>query len=161
MSISTGSGDYVRNDNTSSPSLSGSGDGSTAPEQYRAYDPTNLADTSPIQAGDTAILRSEETGLYCQLRRTPTNATQIAMYCDQASPATATVMTYTGSGLSYNGIPLVSTGPGTPLLLANTTAVPVPATGDQLTFTPAGELHAHLVAVATVLQDGCWLHAVI
>ena len=138
MSISTGSGDYVRTDNTSSPALSGSGNGSTAPEQYRAYDPTNLADTSPIQPGDTTILRSEETGLYCQLRPTPTNATQLAVYCDQPL-SNATVLTYTGSGLTYNGIPLVSTGPNQPLLLANTTSVAPAASDAQLSFPPAGE----------------------
>ena len=139
FSISTGSGDHVRTDNTSSPALSGSGDGSTAPEQYRAYDPTNLVGTAPIEAGEEMLLRSEQTGMYCQLRPTPTNTTQITLYCDQASPATATPLTYTGNGLSYNGVALVSTGPGTPLMLANTTAVPLTASSDQLAFESAGE----------------------
>jgi hypothetical protein len=129
----------VYNPNTTSPALSGTGNGTTKPEQYRAYDPTTLNDPTPILPGETAILRSEETGLYCQLRPTPENATQIAMYCDQASPSTATPVTYTGSGLSYNGVPLVSTGPDTPLLLANTTTVPPTASSGQLTFSPAGK----------------------
>jgi hypothetical protein len=127
------------NSNNTSPAMSGTGDGTTKPEQYRAYDPANLTDTSPILPGEAAILRSEETGLYCQLRPTLENATQIAMYCDQATPSTATTVTYTGSGLSYNGVPLVSTGPNTPLLLANTTAVPPTASDDELTFSPAGK----------------------
>ena len=49
-------------------------------------------------------------------------------------------MTYTGSGLSYNGIDLVASAPGQPLLLENTTSVLV--SNDSLTFVPvepAGE----------------------
>ena len=62
------------------------------------------------------------------------------MICDQPTPDTATVMTYTGSGLSYNGIDLVASAPGQPLLLENTTSVLV--SNDSLTFVPvepAGE----------------------
>ena len=55
------------------------------------------------------------------------------MVCDQPTAATATVMTYTGSGLSYNGIPLVATAPGQPLVLTNSTTFP----GNTLTFLPA------------------------
>jgi hypothetical protein len=44
------------------------------------------------------------------------------MVCDQPTAGTATVMTYTGKGLSYNGTPLVATAPGQPLLLSNATA---------------------------------------
>ena len=142
INIVTGSGSYVHNDNTTSPSLSGTGDGSTAPEQYRAYDPANPASTDPIQAGDTTILRSEQTGQYCRLAPLPTNSSQLGMICDLATAASATPFTYTGSGLSYNGIPLVSTGPGAPLVLANTTTSPVSASGDQLSFPLAGEAAA-------------------
>jgi hypothetical protein len=47
-------------------------------------------------------------------------------------------MTYTGDGLSYNGIDLVSAGYGQPLLLENTTTAPVVGpTTDNLTIVPA------------------------
>ncbi len=41
------------------------------------------------------------------------------MVCDQPTLAGATPLTYTGSGLAYQSVPLVSTGPGAPLVLAN------------------------------------------
>jgi hypothetical protein len=75
-----------------------------------------------------------QTGMWCQLRPLPSNTSQIGMICDQPTAATATVMTYTGSGLAYNGIDLVASGPGLPLLLENTTAVAI--TNDTLTFVP-------------------------
>jgi hypothetical protein len=60
------------------------------------------------------------------------------MLCDQPTAATGTPLTYTGDGLSYNGIDLVATGPGQPLLLENTTRVPVAGpSGDNLTLAPA------------------------
>jgi len=43
-----------------------------------------------------------------------------------------------GSGLSYQGQPLVATGPFAPLLLANTTTTPPGPTDDNLSFPPAG-----------------------
>jgi hypothetical protein len=60
------------------------------------------------------------------------------MICDQPTPATATIMTYTGDGLSYNGVALVANaGPGTTLVLANTSSTPVVgSTDDNLTFVP-------------------------
>ena len=136
----------MRNDNLTNFAYVGSGSGTTPPEQYVAYHSGNLSDTSPIDPYETALLQNLQTGQWCQLRPLPTNASQIGMICDQPSPATATVMTYTGDGLSYNGIALVApAGPGTTLLLENTTSAPVPGpSGDNLTFVPAplGE-HAH------------------
>jgi hypothetical protein len=138
LNIITPSGPYVRSDNTSNYAYPGNGTGITPPEQYLAYHPGNLIDGSPIDPYETAILRNVQTGLYCQLRPLPSNATQIGMICDQPTPATATIMTYTGDGLSYNGNALVSAGPGQPLLLKNTSSVPVPGpTADNLTFVPA------------------------
>jgi hypothetical protein len=60
------------------------------------------------------------------------------MICDQPTLATATILTYTGDGLSYNGIDLVASGPGQPLLLDNTTRTPVSGpTADNLALVPA------------------------
>jgi hypothetical protein len=45
------------------------------------------------------------------------------MVCDQPTAATATVMTYTGNGLAYNGTPLAAIGGQlSPLVLKNGTA---------------------------------------
>ena len=139
LAIQTSSGTYVRSDNGSSPAYATAGSGETAPEQYLAYDPANPASTDPIQPGDTTILKSVETGQYCRLAPSPANSTQLVVLCDQPTAATATPLTYTGSGLSYNGVPLVATGPGAPLMLANTTTAPVGSTDEQLTFHLTGE----------------------
>jgi hypothetical protein len=138
LNIISPTGAYVRTDNTTSPATAGTGSGGTTPEQYLAFHPDNLASTSPIQPYDTAVLQSEETGLWCRLAPLTSNQTQIGMLCDQSSAATGTPLTYTGDGLSYNGIDLVATGPGQPLLLENTTRVPVAGpSGDNLTLAPA------------------------
>ena len=112
--------------------------GTTLPEIYTAYHPSNMGSSVPIQPGETAILQNQQTGQYCQLRGLPSNSSQMGMFCDQPTPATATVMTYTGSGLSYQGQPLVATGQYAPLLLSNTTKVPPGPMDDNLTFPPAG-----------------------
>ena len=138
LNIISPNGSYVRSDNSSSPATVGSGTGGTAPEQYLAFHPDNLNSTSPIEPYDTAVLRSVETGLWCRLAPLTSNTTQIGMVCDQPTAATGTALTYTGDGLSYNGIDLVASGPGQPLLLENTTRVPVSGpTADNLTITPA------------------------
>ena len=135
----------MRNDNLTNYAYVGSGSGSTPPELYLAYHADDLGDRSLIQPGETTKLQNEETGMWCQLRPLPSNSTQIGMICDQASPATATPMTYTGDGLSYQGVKLVAPagGAGTTLLLQNTTTAPVTGTSaDNLTFVPvepAGE----------------------
>jgi hypothetical protein len=145
LNIISPNGSYVRSDNISSPATLGTGTGGTAPEQYLAFHPDNLNSTSPIEPYDTAVLRSVETGLWCRLAPLTSNTTQIGMICDQPTAATGTTLTYTGDGLSYNGIDLVASGPGQPLLLENTTTAPVAGpTADNLTITPAlaGELAA-------------------
>ena len=140
FSIVTSTGNFVRNDNSTAFGYGSNGTGITEPEQYTAYDPDNPAGTDPIKTGDTTILKNVETGQYCRLAPLPTNSTQLGMICDQANASTATVFTYTGYGLAYNGIPMVSTGPGEPLLLGNTTSLPIDANDDQLGFPLAGEI---------------------
>jgi hypothetical protein len=84
------------------------------------------------------VLQSVETGLWCRLAPLASNTTQMGMVCDQPTATTGTVLTYTGDGLSYNGIDLVASGPGQPLLLENTTRVPVAGpTSDNLALVPA------------------------
>jgi hypothetical protein len=55
----------MRNDNITAAATVGSGDGSTAPEQYVAFNPNNLADAQPVQPGSTAILKSVQVGWQC------------------------------------------------------------------------------------------------
>ena len=142
ITIKTADG-FARVDNSSSPAYPGSGMGSSPAEQFRAYDPSNPTNASEtIAPGEPTILRSELTGQYCRLAPLPSNSTQIGMLCDQPTPATATPLIYTGSGLtSTSGVPLVSSGPGQPLLLANTTTRPANATAESMLITPVGENH--------------------
>jgi hypothetical protein len=131
------SGAYVRTDNASTLAYAGSGSGSTAPEQYVAYHAPNTTERSPVLPGQTAYMQSEQTGMWCRLAPSPSNATQIGMVCDQPTSATAVAFTYTGDGLAVDGIQLVAGGPGEPLLLANTTTAPITSgTADNLTFVP-------------------------
>jgi hypothetical protein len=131
------SGAFVRNDNSSALAYASSGSGTTAPEQYVAYHSTNTSERSPVLPGQTTYMQSEQTGMWCRLAPSPTNATQLGMVCDQPTSATATAFTYTGDGLAVDGIKLVSPGPGQPLLLANTTTSPVTGpTADDLTLVP-------------------------
>ena len=123
------SGNPVRNDNLTNYAYVGSGNGTTPPEMFLAYHAGNTSDKNPIEPGQTTLLQNAETGMWCQLRPLPSNTSQIGMICDQPTSATATVMTYTGDGLAYNGERLVATGgPGTPLLLECTS--PTPGVGD-------------------------------
>jgi hypothetical protein len=134
-------GNPVRNDNTSSAAYLGTGNGLSPAERYIAYDPTRPSSTTPIEAGQTAILKNLATGQFCRLMDISMlpGSMQAAgtqgMVCDQPSAATATAMTYTGNGLAYNGTPLVAAGPGQPLVLNAAAAV-----ADRLLmFPPAGE----------------------
>jgi hypothetical protein len=134
INILTSSGSYARVDNLTSPAVTSTGYGTTSPQQFIATHPASPNSTTPIQPGETAILRSVATGAYCRLTAVPSNSLQLGMVCDQPTAATATVLTYTGSGLSYNGVPLVATALGGPLLLANTTTSPATPASANLSF---------------------------
>jgi hypothetical protein len=137
FTIATPTGAYVRTDNATNYAYPGSGSGSSPPELFTAYLASNTSERSPIQPGQTALMQSVQTGLWCRLAPLPSNASQTGMVCDQPSAATATPLTYTGDGLAYNGVALVSPGGGQPLLLANTTSTPVVGpTADNLALTP-------------------------
>jgi hypothetical protein len=108
----------VRTDSTPAAAYVAAGTGTTDPEKYTFYDPANPAGNAPIQPGQTAILKSVKTGQYCRLAACPADASKKCMLCDQATPASATKFEYTGTGLSHNHVPMVSSGPGQPLVLA-------------------------------------------
>jgi hypothetical protein len=52
-------GTPVRTDTSGTYTYLGSGNGSSAPERYMAYDPANPNSTTPIQPGGTVVLKSE------------------------------------------------------------------------------------------------------
>ena len=137
LAISTGNGSYVRTDNATGAAYSAAGSGTTAPEMYTAISPSAPNSISPILAGQTAVLQSAQTGKYCRLAVLSPGSKQ-GMVCDRSTLAGATPLTYTGSGLSHQGVPLVSTAPGAPLVLANSTTAPLSASSDNLVLAPTG-----------------------
>jgi hypothetical protein len=132
----------VRTDNATSAAYSAAGSGTTAPETFIAVDPSDPNSISPIQPGETTVLQSAQTGQYCRLA-VLSPGTEQGMVCDQALLADATPLTYTGSRLSYQGVPLVSTAPGAPLVLANSTSAPLSASSDNLLLSPTGGRSTH------------------
>jgi hypothetical protein len=62
---------------------------------------------------------TQATGMFCQLvpGPTPTAPSAQAVRCDVATAAEATPLTYTGSGFTYNGQPMVPTGAKRTLLI--------------------------------------------
>ena len=94
-------GSTVHVDNASSPAYSSAGNGTSPKEQFLAYHFPDAANLSPIQAGHDACFQSMQTGLWCRL--TPS----LGLLCDQANRTGAVAMTYSGSGLSFQGTPLV------------------------------------------------------
>jgi hypothetical protein len=99
------------------------GTGTTVPEQFTLYRPDG--GSSPILPGETMIMKSDQTGKYCRI--TVIGGLE-QILCDQDTPATATPFTYTGSGMSYNGKPLVSPGGGLPSYFGPSGSAPTPAT---------------------------------
>ena len=57
--LDSNTGGAVRVDNGSSAAYVGGGNGSSLPEQFCAYDPSNPARTSPFVPGSTVVLRSK------------------------------------------------------------------------------------------------------
>jgi hypothetical protein len=148
INVLSPTGNPVRNDNTSSAAYLGTGDGLSPAEQYIAIDPLDPSSTTPIAAGETTILKNLATGQFCRLTDISAlpGSTQAAgtqgLVCDQPTAATATIITYTGNGLAYNGTPLVAAGPGQPLVLNGTSGTP--AEDGTLAFPLAPPCESHL-----------------
>jgi hypothetical protein len=86
--------------------------GSNPAEQFMLT-PTTGSSTAPVLPGTSTYVQSVATGMYCRVvPGTTANSQEIK--CDQPTPATATLMTYTGSGLAYDGMTLGTSGPGKP-----------------------------------------------
>ncbi len=138
LNLLNGTGYPVRNDNVTNYAYVGKGDGKTPPEMYIAYRPGRLDSPDPIMAGETTIFKNIETGLWCRLAPFSPQATcRIqGMLCDQSSPSGATILTYTGTGLAFQGTPLVQQPVTGTLVLSSDPSCREPG-GDKFTFPPA------------------------
>ncbi len=120
ISPSGAAGFPIRSDNASAFAYLGSGNGLSPPEVYYAYHAGNLTLKTPISPGQTLVMSSSQTGLYCRLLPLLSQPSLQGMRCDVADPSAATVMTYSGYGLTYNGVPLYASLTGGPLVLNST-----------------------------------------
>ncbi len=136
-------GRAVRNDNLTNFAYVGP-DGSTGPPAvYVAYRPGSPTDATPIQPGETLQLKNLQTGKYCRLAPLPAGLVSTStcntqgVICDQDSMDGAAVLTYTGSGLSYNGVPLVAAAPSNTLVLSADPACSTSPGATQLSLQPS------------------------
>jgi hypothetical protein len=95
----------------------------TSPERFVLFRPD--AGATPIQPGETMIIRSEQTGKYCRAAQI---GAQQQIMCDQDTPATATPLTYTSTSFEFNGQPFVNPGSGVPCFFGLASTSPTPAT---------------------------------
>ncbi len=131
----------MRNDNLTNFAYVGTGIGITPPEQYVAYRPANNIDPTPIQPGETTIFKNQETRKWCRLAPFTPSTTCLTqgMLCDQDSPGTATVFTYTGTGLQVGGVPMVQEATTGSLVLTSEPTCSDPG-GEKLVFPPGRPL---------------------
>jgi hypothetical protein len=127
------------------------GTGNQLAEQFMAFVPGSLSSTSSIYPGGDLVLKSLQTGLYCRLAtatvgvlRSPARGTTPkgtapdrcatkGLVCDQPSFEAAFPFTYTGTGLQYQGVPLVQ-APVTGVMLLTSDAACATAAGAAFTF---------------------------
>ena len=132
-------------------------------EQF-VMQPLNGSTTATsIAPGSQTIVKSEATGKYCRVT-TLSDGTQ-GMLCDVSDPAQATPLTYTGSGLTYNGQPLASTSPGSALVVSpgastEDSSMTINTAGGRPMQLPAHWLHAPCQAacmlIPALLQASGW-----
>lgn len=140
----------LRVDNITNYAYVGNDSGASLPEKFIAYDPTNPIGTKLIQTGQTMVMVSLQTGLFCRLAKYPdatasgssirasrglkqTTTVVWGMLGDQPTAATATVFTYMQTGLWFNGEEMVAQAVSYPLLWSNQTALPG---SSNITVTP-------------------------
>jgi hypothetical protein len=173
INILDASGRPLQNDNaTSFAYFSSTGSVDDPAAMYIAYRPQNPSDATPIQPGEALQLLHQLTGKYCRLADLPAGlvsppqvvaqdaslrlqARRLALaciaqglICDQDSVVTATVLTFTGTGLAFNGVPLMVMPPSNTLVLSSDPSCASPGSS-QLTFRPVsrrGWLSLHLAA---------------
>ncbi len=96
-----------------------------------------------------------------RLQQTSSACASQGLLCDQPTISTATVLTYTGSGLSHNGVPLVESLGSHTLVLSSDPACTT-ADGGKLSFPPAtlcktyiSAKHSFLGYAMVVMPDLC------
>jgi hypothetical protein len=105
-------------------SLSGQdADGTSTSTMFIAQNPSNPSSTAPLSPGSSVILYSAATGAYCRVADLSTGRRRMlldssscptqSLVCDAPTAAGASILTWTGSGLSYQGIPYVQQPGGT------------------------------------------------
>ena len=82
------------------------------------------------------IKKAPRTTRNASMQQTSTSCNTQGIICDQPTVATATVLTYTGSGMSFNGTPLVQSTGSKTLILSSDPACTVP-NGGILSLPPA------------------------
>jgi len=95
-----------------------------------------LPATYPLNSPAGRVVASGSGARARGLLQVPSSCATQGVLCDQDSAANATILTYTGSGLSYQGTPLVQSPGSATLLLSADPACSAPG-GDKLTFPPA------------------------
>jgi hypothetical protein len=109
-------------------------DAAAKPLPRGCWDSTSDTLAAPVADPGLAAWPAAD-GRLSACRLAPLPSGEQGVLCDQDTSATATVLTYTGSGLTYKGDPLVSAGPGKPLVLQSTAASPPPAGASKMSFT--------------------------
>ena len=107
--------------------------GTSASSAFVALDPANLGSTTPLSPGSSVVLYSTETGAYCRVADMPADSnpcTTQSLVCDAPTSAGASTLTWTGSGLSYQGTPLVQLANSTTMVFNSDPACAVPLSDD-------------------------------
>lgn len=112
VSVGTGGGALVTNP---------TGKGDTPAEQF-TLSPATSTTAGVITPGGYTYMKSVLTGKYCRLVPGATPGSQVVV-CDLDTTAQAAPLKYTGSGVTYNGQPLLPGGPGQPLTIGGNTTV--------------------------------------
>jgi hypothetical protein len=143
--VSTGPGGEPLFTNTS-------GKGDTPAEQF-TLTPYSSTTSGYITPGSYSFLKSVLTGKFCRLVPGATPGSKVVL-CDLDTTAGATPLMYTGTGLTYNGLPLVPGGPGQPLALGTGTSIDPNGNGTSTDFNgPA--LATPLLAPPPLRRKGC------
>lgn len=136
LNIRSLNGITVHADSTSKLAYAMEGNGASAPEQFILYKarsgsrPGSSLDSSyvpgNIMSTNAAYMKSMQTGMFCRLSpfisklvntTAPISCYTQGLLCDQNSTATATLLVYSGSGLTYQATSLVALpGSGTLVL---------------------------------------------
>jgi hypothetical protein len=112
--------------------------------QFYFYNATHPTSSLPLAPGATTIIKSAQTGQFCRLvpaTSTSNTSPTLVMVCDVTDPSQATPLTYTSTGLTYNGQSILPVGPGGQLAVlppGSTTAPQIGTPAGWAPATPAG-----------------------